>query len=259
MSIFHMRLALFIGYTFPAAQYGQYWNLGAVKDSFSERWSMTESKGEVIIMKIVKNAVGICLIVVLASALSVLTTAYVVNTYIQSVLASFDIKLDSPAPGIGGFVKSLTGMGSKTESDGVTGQKEKESTGENPAKDAGDKAVEEKVPEDAVAVMGQPADEDTAGAAEASDAESQDQQLVMTPDAMIEMKDNIPEEDKVGIFNILMTKLPQEEMQAISTAMEDGLTEAEVKEIQEVIAKYVNQDEYELLMKMLTPESSVNP
>ncbi|MNE57837.1 hypothetical protein D3C80_1528260 [compost metagenome] len=56
-----------------------------------------------------------------------------------------------------------------------------------------------------------------------------------------------------------MTKLPQEEMQAISTAMEDGLTEAEVKEIQEVIAKYVNQDEYELLMKMLTPESSVNP
>ncbi|MBY0009078.1 hypothetical protein [Paenibacillus typhae] len=207
-------------------------------------------------MKIVKNAVGICLIVVLASALSVLTTAYVVNTYIQSVLASFDIKLDSPAPGLGGFVKSLTGMGSKTESDGITGQKEKENTGDNPAKDAGDKAVEEKVPEDAVAVMGQPADED---AAEAPDTESQDQQLVMTPDAMSEMKDNIPEEDKVGIFNILMTKLPQEEMQAISTAMEDGLTEAEVKEIQEVIAKYVNQDEYELLMKMLTPESFVNP
>jgi hypothetical protein len=76
---------------------------------------------------------------------------------------------------------------------------------------------------------------------------------------MSEMKDSIPEEDKVGIFNILMTKLPQEEMQAISTAMEDGLTEAEVKEIQEVIAKYVNQDEYELLMKMLTPESSGNP
>ncbi|MDF9839727.1 MULTISPECIES: hypothetical protein [unclassified Paenibacillus] len=207
-------------------------------------------------MKIVKNAVGICLIVVLASALSVLTTAYVVNTYIQSVLASFDIKLDSPAPGIGGFVKSLTGMGSKTESDGVTSQKEEENTGDNPAKDAGDKAVEEKVPEDAVAAMGQPADEDSA---EAPDAESQDQQLVMTPDAMNEMKDNIPEEDKVGIFNILMTKLPQEEMQAISTAMEDGLTESEVKEIQEVIAKYVNQDEYELLIKMLTPESSVNP
>lgn len=203
-------------------------------------------------MKLVKSALGVCLIVVLASGLSVLTTAYVVNTYIQSVLASFDIKLDSPAPGIGGFVKSLTGMGSKADSGELTGQQDEENSGEIPAKED-DKAVEEKVPEDAVAVMGQPAEEDTA------DAAGEDQQLVMTPGAMSEMKDSIPEEDKVGIFNILMTKLPQEEMQAISTAMEDGLTEAEVKEIQEVIAKYVNQDEYELLMKMLTPESSGNP
>ncbi|MNJ05910.1 hypothetical protein D3C73_1675620 [compost metagenome] len=47
-------------------------------------------------------------------------------------------------------------------------------------------------------------------------------------------------------------------MQKISTAMEDGLTESEVKEIQEVIAKYVNQDEYQMLMKMLTPEADEN-
>jgi septum formation topological specificity factor MinE len=47
-------------------------------------------------------------------------------------------------------------------------------------------------------------------------------------------------------------------MQKISTAMEDGLTESEVKEIQEVIAKYVNQDEYELLMKMITPDAKDN-
>lgn len=64
-----------------------------------------------MLVKIVKRALSICLIVVLASGLSMLTTAYVVNTYIQSVLASFDIKLDGPGPGIGGFVKSLTGMG----------------------------------------------------------------------------------------------------------------------------------------------------
>ncbi|WP_042198189.1 hypothetical protein [Paenibacillus camerounensis] len=211
-------------------------------------------------MRIVKYAIGVCLIVVLASALSVLTTAFVVNTYIQSVLASFDIKLDGPAPGIGGFVKSLTGMNTKTDSGG-TADKTKEPAaddggGENregtPAQDS-DKPVEEKVPEDALAVMGQPAAE------EDTDTSKRDGQLVMTPGDMNEMKDNIPEADKVGIFNILMTKLPQEEMQAISTAMEDGLTETEVKEIQEVIAKYVNQDEYELLMKMLTPETDSNP
>ncbi|AIQ50059.1 hypothetical protein R70723_32385 [Paenibacillus sp. FSL R7-0273] len=210
-------------------------------------------------MKIVKYATGVCLIVVLASALSVLTTAYVVNTYIQSVLASFDIKLDSPAPGIGGFVKSLTGMNAKTDPGSTAGQtkepaadSDKENKEGTPAPDS-DKPVEEKVPEDALAVMGQPAAE------EDTDTGNLDGQLVMTPGDMSEMKDNIPEEDKVGIFNILMTKLPQEEMQSISTAMEDGLTETEVKEIQEVIAKYVNQDEYELLMKMLTPDPAGNP
>ena len=213
-------------------------------------------------MKIVKAAIGVCLIVVLASGLSVLTTAYVVNTYIQSVLTSFDIKLDSPAPGIGGFVKSLTGMSTKENSTSIADdsknvepaatQKSKDNTGSStPSKDS-DKAVEEKAPEDALAVMG-----------EASNADEQstsglDQQLVMTPDAMGQLKDSLPADEKTNIFNILMTKLPQEEMQKISTAMEDGLTESEVKEIQEVISKYVNQDEYDLLMKMLTPGSGEN-
>lgn len=50
-------------------------------------------------MKIVRRALGVCLIVVLASALSVLTTAFVVNTYIQSVLASFDIELEGSVTG----------------------------------------------------------------------------------------------------------------------------------------------------------------
>ncbi|CAH1220918.1 hypothetical protein PAECIP111892_04944 [Paenibacillus auburnensis] len=212
-------------------------------------------------VKIVKSAIGVCLIVVLASALSVLTTAYVVNTYIQSVLASFDIKLDGPEPGIGGFVKSLTGMGSKADSTDIKDdlkdtvpaatQTDKKNTGNTPANDS-DKAVEEKVPEDALAVMGEAADADEQGNG------GMDQQLVMTPDAMSELKDSLPAEEKANIFNILMTKLPQEEMQKISTAMEDGLTESEVKEIQGVIAKYVDQDEYEMLMKMLTPGADEN-
>ena len=63
----------------------------------------------------------------------------------------------------------------------------------------------------------------------------------------------------MNIFNILMTKVPQDEMQKISTAMEDGLTEDEVKEIQEVISNYVDEKEYEDLMKMLTPTSTTSP
>lgn len=210
-------------------------------------------------MKIVKRALGVCLIVVLASGLSVLTTAYVVNTYIQSVLASFDIKVDGPGQGIGGFVKSLTGMGSKGEStDTVDSLKDADSSktggeqdtgGSQPSKNNGETAGET-VPEDALPVMGQ-----AAGADEQS-TDALDQELVMTPDAMSDLKNNLPADEKSNIFNILMTKLPQEEMQKISAAMEGGLTESEVKEMQQVIAKYVDTDEYDALMKMLTPDTA---
>lgn len=209
-------------------------------------------------MKIVKRVLGVCLIVVLASSLSMLTTAFVVNSYIRSVLASFDIQLDSPAPGIGGFVKSLTGMNSKQSApepaeetkDQAESKKDGPGKTENePAKQT-DESVGEKVPEDSLAVMGQALENDT----QEETGSALDQQLVMTPEAMNELKDSLPTDEKANIFNILMTKLPQEEMQKISTAMEDGLTESEVSELQKVIAKYVNPEEYETLMKMLTPE-----
>lgn len=190
-------------------------------------------------MRLVKRGLAVCLIVVLASALSILTTAFVVNTYIQSVLASFDIKLDGPEPGIGGFMKSLVGMDK-----GSTGNKDSKS-GEQPA--------EEKVPENALPVMGQTSSGGEQGGGAA------DQQLAITPEEMRDIKDKLPADEKTNIFNILMTKLPADEMQKISKIMEDGLTESEVQELQQVIAKYVDPDEYKTLMKMLTPSATDTP
>ncbi|MEK4045886.1 hypothetical protein NSU18_19835 [Paenibacillus sp. FSL H8-0048] len=219
-------------------------------------------------MKIVKRALSVCLIVVLASGLSMLTTAYVVNTYIQSVLASFDIKLDGPEPGIGGFVKSLTGMGgsgaaakenskaassetknsAKEADSGKTDGEKKDSSG-GKAGNLQEKSVDETVPDNALPVMGQ------AAAGEEQGEQGLDQNLVMTPEAMNDLKENLPANAKSNIFNILMNKLPQEEMIKISAALEGGLTESEVTELQGIIAKYVNEDEYKELMKMLTPDS----
>jgi hypothetical protein len=214
-------------------------------------------------MKLMKRTLGICLIVVLASGLSMLTTAYVVNTYIQSVLAGFDIKVDGPEPGMLGFVKSLTGMGGSSssstdpkdtkdtikEADSSKVDGEKGTGGDSPASETGD-TVDETVPEDALPVMGQ------AAAGEEQSDRALDQELVMTPGALNDLKENLPADEKSNIFNILMNKLPQEEMLKISSAMEGGLTESEVNELQEIIARYVDEEEYESLMKMLTPDSS---
>jgi len=208
-------------------------------------------------MKIVKRALSVCLIVVLASTLSILTTGVVVNAYIQSVLASFDIKVNTPGPGFGGMIRSIIGMDNKSDSDtankevttGSTVSKETDKSTDSPAKGKGE-PVDDNTPTDALPVMGQVTTESSADNGSGSVG---DQQLVMTPEALSDFKDNLPSEEKVNIFNILMSKLPQDEMAKISTAMEDGLTEDEVKELQQVIAKYVDADEYESIMKMLTP------
>jgi len=198
-------------------------------------------------MKFAKRALGICLIVVLASTLSILTTGVVVNAYIQSILASFDIKVSSPGPGFGGMIRSIIGMDSNAGSN-VTEKEEntnsatnkEEVNSKNSPEQGKSESKNEAAPPDALPVMGQ-------------SLTTEDQQLVMTPEALSDFKDSLPSDEKVNIFNILMSKLPQDEMTKISTAMEDGLTEEEVKELQQVIAKYVEPDEYESIMKMLTP------
>jgi len=191
-------------------------------------------------LKFAKRALGVLLIAVLASSLSVLTTGFIVNAYLQSVLSSFDIKLDNPlSGGVTDILGSITG---NTGTDDSTTVEKKESN-----------AVEDETPDNALPVMGQSIEE--SADSEGQSGSALDQQLVMTPEAMKDVKENLPSGEKVDIFNILMAKLPQEEMQKISTAMEDGLTESEVKEIQETIAKYVDDEEYEVLMKMLTPTS----
>ncbi|MDT3425256.1 hypothetical protein J2Z22_000772 [Paenibacillus forsythiae] len=215
-------------------------------------------------MKFVKQVLGICLIVVLASSLSILTTGVIVNAYVQSVMSEFGLKVDTPAPGFGGMLSSLMGTSGKAppskgtakDDGGSAGAgspevKEPSGTGDNggtvPAAtaDTGGSTESEKAPDNALPVMG-------AASTEEQSESAQDQQLVMTPEAMKDLKDSLPSEEKVSVFNILMNKVPQEEMQKISAAMENGLTEQEVTEVQSIISKYVSQEEYDKLMKILT-------
>lgn len=51
-----------------------------------------------------------------------------------------------------------------------------------------------------------------------------------------------------------MNKLPQKEMQQISGAMEGGLTEQELRDIEQVISKYLTSEEYDNLMEVLQAE-----
>ncbi|MEK5478796.1 hypothetical protein NYE70_17950 [Paenibacillus sp. FSL R5-0407] len=253
--------------------------------------------------------------VVTVSMLTVMTTGYVVNTYIQSLLGSYNLPIAGKAPTLGGMMKGMFGFGGddkdKKEAEGggtdVTsgigdtdgtsatggtggsrgmddseGGSGRAGTGANGANngtsgfeagkgsegtdgstgvagipDGGQKDADaqtggsggEEAPEDALSVMG--GISSNSGSSGSQEALGQDQQVVVTPDEMVAKKDELSDKDKEEVFAILMSKLPQAEMQKMTEAMEEGLTESEMIEIEQILSKYLDKTEYSKMMKIL--------
>lgn len=240
----------------------------------------------------------LCATVVIVSLLTVMTTGYVVNMYIQSLLDSYNLPLTAQTPTLGGMMKGMLGFGggkasgsdqngeekssygktgstedgksaAGTEGDvGVadkeagngtgsqTGSTDATGNGSNAGVNSDEGAVTEPAgtpdgeqpPEDALSVMGGI----SAGAGSGGqEALGQDQQVVVTPDEMEAKKDGLSDKEKEEVFTLLMSKLPQEEMQKMTAAMEDGLTEAEMIEIEQILSKYLDKAEYAKIIKIL--------
>ncbi|GAB6927936.1 hypothetical protein JCM10914A_19190 [Paenibacillus sp. JCM 10914] len=203
-------------------------------------------------MKLMKSLLKISLTAVLVSTLTIVTTGVVVNAYIQSILASFNIQLETQM-GVGGIMKSMFGMGNAPDTEanppeGLDSKPLRDVTTEDEANSpqgAEEKSSPSEPPDDSLPVMGSVNTDDSEGAS------LEDQAIVMTPSDIVDRKGSLSLEDKEEIFTILMNKLPQTEMQKISEAMEDGLTAAELAEIEQGISNYLNPDEFDKLITML--------
>lgn len=210
------------------------------------------------------------LVVLMVSSLTVFTTGMVVNAYIKSILDSFNIQLEGQPFAWGSMLQGM--MGNKSSSTEETDSKtpvmedkepvigsstitkDLDSSNQDEVKENGERSpgsvkedspvVDEEVPEDALSVMG-------GIDSEASGMGEQDQRVVVTPDDVARKKDDLPASEKEEVFNILMTKLPQDKIQEITVAMENGLTEQELKQVEDIISKYLSKDEYNKLMTLL--------
>jgi len=226
-------------------------------------------------MKWMKWLLKISLTAILVSTLTIVTTGIVVNAYIQSVLSSFNIQLEAEPMGVGGIMKSLLGVGSGTKPDAGSinaakdnrqleedqgaaddepeseagtetngGAKEDEETSSGSTGTSGETSNDEEAPDNSLPVMG-------TNTSESGGSSLEGQEIVMTPGDIVDRKDRLPTEEKEEIFTMLMNKLPQSEMQKISEAMEDGLTAAELAEIEQGISKYLNPEEFDKLITIL--------
>jgi len=74
---------------------------------------------------------------------------------------------------------------------------------------------------------------------------------VVSTEELLEAKSRLTEDERNRLFAILVGKVPQEEWQRISQFTEGGLTAEELLQVQQIVASYLDREEYDELMGIL--------
>ncbi|GIQ70458.1 hypothetical protein DUZ99_09765 [Xylanibacillus composti] len=201
------------------------------------------------------------LTVLLASTVSMLSTWTVMQMYVERVLESFQLPGDQLDVKFTDFLaQAVRQLPGETGSAGNSGLREEvdrilevndpmafeEEEEEKPVQGgaetgSGDQNGEEPPMPDAVAVWGRSIGEE----------EQAQDQLFISMEEFSAKREMLTDDDKWTIFSLIMTKLPKEELQMISTIMENGLTESEMIELLSILESYLDASEMEQLLEIV--------
>lgn len=217
------------------------------------------------------------------SFLSIWTTGYIVTSYVEALLKQFELPIEVPPMAMSGVWGNLWGSDPLLVSD-VEGKEEEltaeggdDQTPEEPEAEEAFGGISEEAPITDIgggggseaAGEGEPEGEglveegttgDTGANADAGASGQDDHgtaegidgtETAVTTDEIEAAKDEMSEEDKSTLFEMLMTKLPQESLQQISAYVEDGLTEQELTSVQQIMAQHLDASEYAEMMEIL--------
>jgi hypothetical protein len=225
----------------------------------NERQELREMlKGIVWLAKLVAGGL-------ILSFLCIWTTGYIVTSYVEGLLKQYELPLEVPPMAVSGVWGKLWGSDPLMAQSGDEGSKPVagESTGLANGKNQleGEKESDAQNPEptkmpNAAEVLGEVEQEAPVKAGSDIDHSPEDlsvegAETAITTDEMQGVKDEMSQADKDQIFSLLMLKLPQEALQSISFLMEEGLTEAELIQIQQLLAQYLDTEEYDSMMEIL--------
>lgn len=210
----------------------------------------------------------------LASALSVLTTFYMVESYMEALLARWNLSVpEAPVLDLERLF-SLGETANKGEAEGevsepnpnlretgrdrpiggalkVTAPVVSGEAGGSPGSGtaAGEGNLPDETPEP-VSGAGEPFDQDAVPVFGSALSGA----LVMSAEEFNEKRKNLSESDKAEIFTILLNRVPQEELQMLSLLLEDGITADEANTMMEVIGGYLEREEVNRLLAILGSE-----
>jgi hypothetical protein len=193
---------------------------------------------------------------VLISSLSVFTSWYIVNTYLKSVLDQMNINIPEKHYQFSDFLSRLS---DEVHTIALSG-KAPDSSDLSAAKRSDNRENEQRPPsEEEPGTAADKAKEPTGDAAVPawnqqlyeSQAEQQQQDIIMSAEEFSQKKEQLTNEDKMKIFSILFSKLPQQDMQKISLIMENGITRDELKQVDRIISQHLDRSEYDQLLAIL--------
>lgn len=188
--------------------------------------------------------------VLLISFLSIFTTAYIVDLYINRFLEQWNMA-DTLKPSMDAedYVSKLVNPSQLLNQDDST----------SPSS-----IQEEDVKEDQIVTEDDPGlpvfNQEEVSELEQENAQPANQPptssdlkgtLVMSAQEFNEKRKKLTNQDKTAIFSIVMTKLPQEELQKMSLLLEDGITEEELGDLEDVMNAYLEQEEVTQLLTIL--------
>jgi hypothetical protein len=203
---------------------------------------------------------------VLITTITMFTTWYVVNMYVEDIFRQYQIPALGKKVQFSDFAARLAGeLNIVMRRDGgkqaapVDTPAAKPSPSPNPSgsepnsgsgssdpslhSDAGadgEAASQGVKDDDAVAVMGR-----------VSDANEQKKELVMSTEDFAKKKEALSSDDKMKIFSLVVAKLPQNEVQHLSVLLEDGITTDELNQVNDTLKKYLNETELKQLTAIL--------
>lgn len=188
---------------------------------------------------------------ILVSTISVLTTAYIVNTYITQLLKPFNLQISQKPLELSDILVNLWGKSNILGQGGTS--PDATSLDPNPDPTSNPASTTPVGKEDAVAAWAQTSDRagtDASRTSETSTERALDRAVVMSEDQLQSKKDQLTSEDKRIIFAAL-SKLPEADMQTISTLVEDGITSSELAQVEKIVEQQLKPEEYNQLLQIL--------
>jgi hypothetical protein len=219
-------------------------------------------------MRWIFSLIRLGIFTVLVCVVSVVTTWYVVQSYVDALLAQLNISTPEQKLQLSKMISDLSrmaGLARPVQTAQGAGSKETSAIapeGRNTAGDSlGNAPGERDIPQTGAKTGGksQQADDSAAlpvwsqskAAEQRVREDDKEKKVVISAEDFNRQREQLSEDDKSKVFSVLVTRLPQEEILKISEMVENGITGQELDQLQAMLTKYLPPEEYNELLDII--------